>query len=654
MAVLAGIATAPAFADATKQIMTPIDIVQVYADTTADQTIYDRLQVEKTQSYDAIVKDGKATLTIENATLNIDNTFIAREGTTVITGNTTISSAASGSPMLMIGGLNAVLELNGATYTTTTDSNGKNTSVAAIVVGGRDGDGTLKLTNGATLRNNQCLLAGGQSRSANYTNSDGFTHNCGSYVSKTDTSLYRDSQTSEVDGKTIYNNFQDPRYSTSKNDEAIRKVSTADITVEGGSHLDIGYGFNFGNVNMEITGEGTVAEEGWFAVHNTDSNYFNCIGDCVYGGTTVTVKDGATWTLRNNLNISYYGGSEEEGLNGDTVITIGDRGTMNSLRETYFGGTSYGAKAELIIEAGGTANITDASAGFGEIPLTGRDGSAVYNSSRAEDIATLIVKEGGTYAGSSLKLKAASTMTNDGSIVLTAGEKVMKSTYGTVEQTEQVASLLSIEGGKLINNGKVSAETLSITGGTLINAGTLEAQVILNGGTFTMENGAKAAGLTATAGLVSIMGNVTFNGPVQLGAVNLLSDDPTGAPLTINITQGATIIFDDSRLTIDGDTFVIADGTLINVLLVGDGVVEAGESLFTIGYSEAGTPEILSEQLANAQLQLTYDGVNVTASNPGVALSVGSTVSTRIIPEPATATLSLLALMGLAARRRRK
>ncbi len=61
--------------------------------------------------------------------------------------------------------------------------------------------------------------------------------------------------------------------------------------------------------------------------------------------------------------------------------------------------------------------------------------------------------------------------------------------------------------------------------------------------------------------------------------------------------------------------------------------------------------------ITNAELDATkfvlYDGATVSSSNISVA-EIPTTPGIPSVPEPATATLSLLALAGLAARRRRK
>ena len=68
---------------------------------------------------------------------------------------------------------------------------------------------------------------------------------------------------------------------------------------------------------------------------------------------------------------------------------------------------------------------------------------------------------------------------------------------------------------------------------------------------------------------------------------------------------------------------------------------------FTMGYT-AENSIFFNEA---TYIQLMQNGVEV---GDAVLLQVGTNVATKLIPEPASATLSLAALMMLCARRRRK
>ena len=646
--LLAGVAASAAYADSQTCVMTPTDILQIDTATTAEQTIFERLGAEnkddkgKEITYSAIVKDGAGTLTFEDSgTLNINQAFIAREGATVLQGKeTVINSNANGYPMLMVGGLNASLKLDGATYqTTSTKSNN-----GSIIIGGRDGDGTLILTGGATLKNNHGIFAGSQSRDANYNNawSATFQHVCGSYVSGDDSTLYRDSHKDDS-GNSVYPNFSSDIEPWGGSDGIQRRASKATITVEDGSKLLIGYGTYFCNAEILLTGANTELVEGHRAVSGTNSQYWSQWGDAAYGGTKVTITDGATLTAYNNLAMSAYGGSEKEGLNGDTEVTISNGGTLNSLNRTYMGCKSYGAKTEFTVEAGGTANITDAYAGFQLIPnCPDRDGRGMYDAAKG-DIATLTVKAGGNYNGSSLTLYAGSGMVNEGTITLTDGTIVTDSENGIAKEnaTITVDSRIVIDGGRLENKGIITftqtaakfslrsqpAADIIITDGEVVNSGTIEGAITMSGGTFVAQDGSELAGLTATGGDIQIDGNVTMTGDLVLDG-------------------DAELIFGDADSIVDlGDYEFVFNGGSI-ALTLGDKDIEdvvlftgAKEDSYYNGY-EVTLKDHNGNKLGTAVMSRNEDG--------------SVTLEAAAVPEPTTATLSLLALAALAARRRRK
>ena len=142
-----------------------------------------------------------------------------------------------------------------------------------------------------------------------------------------------------------------------------------------------------------------------------------------------------------------------------------------------------------------------------------------------------------------------------------------------------------------------------------------------------------------TSGTVNISGEVSLTkvtfGTAEVQSVAVYSlrtlSDANDA-LTINISDGATI---------NADEVVIDENTIINMVLAEDSTSGA----VTITGTDAEKIRALKEQLESMN---TVDG-------NGVAIEGGSfNVNTTVVPEPTTATLSLLALAGLAARRRRK
>lgn len=151
----------------------------------------------------------------------------------------------------------------------------------------------------------------------------------------------------------------------------------------------------------------------------------------------------------------------------------------------------------------------------------------------------------------------------------------------------------------------------------------------------------------------------------EVGKIDSVKFGLGGNATTVNITTVTTLsqlegVTDDlySRLLIDNDGFIWNS----------NGTAEAGKwsitdaGLTTLGYSSAG---VLSYRdgsyydvttgnevvLGEMQYALVLDGLTYGVDTGCKTVRL---VATPAVPEPTTATLSLLALAGLAARRRRK
>ena len=182
---------------------------------------------------------------------------------------------------------------------------------------------------------------------------------------------------------------------------------------------------------------------------------------------------------------------------------------------------------------------------------------------------------------------------------------------------------------KIQDSGSAVDRLFVCKAGTVTNAGELQIATTLDGGVFTMLDGAVAASLTATtAGSIYIEGNTTFTGDVAVGGETRLTFD-----------LGSTMNLDGCIFSFDGGTIYVELGS-VNA----EGLTTP---YFTLGYTEVGAIDIAE----GTKIQLMQNGV---AYGEAVELVVGTNVATKIIPEPATVTLSLLALAGLAARRRRQ
>ena len=199
----------------------------------------------------ALVKDGQGTLLINQDTA-INHSFVVREGTVIIQDAALTNTTTLESPNLTVGGTNAHLVLDAATYTHGVGY------VSAVVVGGRDGDGSLTLMNGSFMKSVQGLFAGYPSVDLLTTTADPnqFTdaHVAGTYLSSDENDgLYRD-QNPEQKFSSDYT-YTGPA-------SADIRMSEATINILSGSRYEVGTALYLENALVNISGEGSLLHVG--------------------------------------------------------------------------------------------------------------------------------------------------------------------------------------------------------------------------------------------------------------------------------------------------------------------------------------------------------------------------------------------------------
>lgn len=332
---------------------------------------------------------------------------------------------------------------------------------------------------------------------------------------------------------------------------------------------------------------------------------------------TLTLKAGATATLSGNGKVA-LGTTAAPGRLSFEVLQQGTAEAAPAVSTLQEGGAAETpAAATGSLHNGGDAAVSFSGTTAGSAATTYRNLNIKANSTAAfelqgtldnsavenNNVGTITVSapgEGGGIAG---------LYANKGDIIVT---------------TEQLAEAVSVDVGVL---SVTQGTNISVTGADATGVGTIQ-----TGDVRTVPN-ADAASSTAslTANLVVSAGaSLTLPTALDLGGNALtFSGDIRSLNATYSDELKALLFSNASTVTFGMDTYAVADGQItLNGSLVADqenGVLLSGNVLGLDGrilLEAGGTSGVL----------------NVTHS----------------VPEPATATLSLLALAGLCARRRRK
>ncbi len=371
--------------------------------------------------------------------------------------------------------------------------------------------------------------------------------------------------------------------------------------------------------NVFING-GTIGSHSTYKAHIVGGAI---LGAGKIGKVNIVVNDGY---IRDNI----YGGSYGDGASGATVgsATI----TINGGRidgDIVAGGTS------------GTIGNTDIVINGGYIGGHISKGTATRSSNAAVATVTVVGNKAdirGNIEADKVTLKDVSKLANysngfdnySGTIktpelVLDNVQTEMSASYDGLQKL----SALNGTNTSLIGGDALSLEELSLGAGTTVG----------------LFKGADRTVSTATETMLTVTGSLTIAGEgATLNANLVLTADST-------LNLGANSLELGSSLTLGGGA--LDDATLAAVLglesgrslelFTGVDELIVGNGSYTGATELAASVAFNNAELAAPDFRLVYTGA-----------TAGGMVSIMSIPEPTTATLSLLALAGLAARRRRK
>ncbi len=190
------------------------------------------------------------------------------------------------------------------------------------------------------------------------------------------------------------------------------------------------------------------------------------------------------------------------------------------------------------------------------------------------------------------------------------------------------AKQIEVNSGTLTvaEDAELSTNSITLNGGKLVNSGSIESTINMTGGTLVAEAGSAIAGINATGGDIQVDGDFSMTGDLVLG----------GDAELIFADVDSSIDLGNYDLVLNGGSIALtlADADIANVVLF-TGAKEGSYSGYEVTLLDA---------------EGNSSGTAVMKYNANGDITLG----TAAVPEPTTATLSLLALAALATRRRRR
>ncbi|MCI6982566.1 MAG: hypothetical protein MR894_10240 [Akkermansia muciniphila] len=336
-----------------------------------------------------------------------------------------------------------------------------------------------------------------------------------------------------------------------------------------------------------------------------------------YSGSTISGSNG---------NFSMFNGGT---VTGGTVTQIGQDGSGHKLLNSQLSGVHF------VSNEGTEARLSNSANSLTDLTVNG----TVRLTQKAS-------VSGNTTVGADGKLYVESTDSNLGKV----------SGTGTIQTTVSQDMTLNTESGKEFTgtleasgeNGVLSVEGVKELAALKVDGGQVWAS------TADSATSVSISEVVLAGGMVGVYSAVSVEATVQTGSLTVSGNSTLLANL--DLVQNGTLTL-DSSLTM-GSTLTLNSGiTLSGSLLTGWTDRSQALTLFS------GVDELVLNG-TTATADATYDASSVFSGMSGYNLVMtGGTggqdyivqlVRSTPTPEPTTATLSLLALMGLAARRRRR
>lgn len=398
-------------------------------------------------------------------------------------------------------------------------------------------------------------------------------------------------------------------------------------------------GSSLANLNIDVLANGAASTVEFSGVSGYLSKADSTVGAQTYAANLMLTNkgDSAAWSI-------------DDGYNGDKRTFTGDiSGTGDIVRSSSKG------TVQNIVFAGDTSEWT---------------GSFFHDVNKGDNNGA-VVKTNLTFSGSS-QINAEISTNGKGELNVTLDDTDIKTRSTGVKVTKdmKVTSLTVTEGtAAVLMKSLTSQGTSALKNGASLSMGNVSTFKGLDGAEGIFSNiiltaksaeGGELTGLTiaSSSDTYGIVGSVLDN-------VHFASTEDSTLTLT-NVNIGQNCSFDvgqDGLIVLSGATLSITqlgqqtgiDGVLIidcsdlfHCSAEGDMVISLGQSvedLIAAGYNSIQVD--FGEDVNYDRLSMGIEGANYQGEKEGKA-------SFSLVPEPSTATLSLLALAALAARRRRK
>ncbi len=400
-----------------------------------------------------------------------------------------------------------------------------------------------------------------------------------------------------------------------------------EVTVSDSATLTLGTE-NAGNVQISL-GEGSGSTGALKVTENATANLNGTTIVGFQGTATVNIQSGGSVNQTSGaLFVGYSGGS------GD--VTVGEASTLTA-QSVYVGVND--AKGSVTVEKDSVMNVA---------------GDLLIYDTLNDGIANSLVNSGTVNVGGSVSLTDGTTATNSGAIsagnvYIAAGAEL--SNTGSLEISGGEGGIVLSEGarinnagslsGKISGNGSVEGsgviETVTIGEDTMLVVGTSQAPIV----------GLRATDITLASGSTTRF-NVDGEEDIASGGMADWGEGMHSIIFgeTVSIESGAMI-----EIVFSSDIFTLGEVTELDMMLI-----SAGEG------SDYGDLETMmshtSFSLNSSVLALrSADDLTLDVSNLYYQVKDNSLYlvgEAALVPEPTTATLSLLALAALAARRRRR